>query len=97
MGRVVDTQRLLRSLGLASLPAPVMRGLENMLGVAAFERVCARAGVSAANADVRRQIADAFAAAGIRWTVTEAERSVDLRRAGPLIFYTITPTASPTR
>jgi putative hemolysin len=91
MGRVVNTQRLLRSLGLKSLPAPIMHGLEHMLGITEFERMCASAGVTAANSDVRRQIAEAFAAGDIRWEVTEAARSIDLRRAGPLIFYSNHP------
>ena len=91
MGRIVDTQRILRSLGLASLPAPIVRGLERVLAIVRFERLCAGAGVSASNADVRRQIADVFAAAGIRWEVTDAASSPELTRAGPLIFYSNHP------
>jgi putative hemolysin len=91
MARVVDTQRILRSLGLNSLPAPIVRGLERALGVAQFERLCAGAGVTAANADVRKQIADVFAAADIRWEVSDAARADDIERVGPVVFYSNHP------
>ena len=91
MGRVVDTQRILRSLGLARPPAAIVRFLERVLGVAQFESLCAGAGVTAANADVVRQIADVFAAAGIRWEITEVGGVPAATPDGPLIFYSNHP------
>lgn len=85
--RIVDTKRILISLGIASPPPALIRIVDRVLGVAAFERLCAGAGVTASNADVRRQIADVFAAAGISWEVRDESGGVDLSRAGPLIFY----------
>ena len=91
MGRIVDTRRILRTLGLASPSAAVVRCLERVLGVAQFEHLCARAGVGSSNADVRKQIADVFAAAGIRWEVDDGASSSDGTRSGPLIFYSNHP------
>jgi putative hemolysin len=91
MTRIVDTQRILRALRVASPPEPIMSALEHALGIAQFERLCAGAGVNAGNADVRKQIADVFAAGGIRWEVSDAARPADLKRAGPLIFYSNHP------
>jgi putative hemolysin len=86
-GRIVDTKRILRSLGIASPPDLIVRLIDQALGVAEFETLCAGAGVSASNADVRGQIADVFAAAGIRWKVKDESGGADLSRAGPLVFY----------
>ena len=86
-GRIVDTKHILISLGIASPTPALLRVVDRVLGVAEFERLCASAGVTASNADVRRQIADVFAAAGIGWKVRDESGGVDLSRAGPLIFY----------
>jgi len=85
--RIVDTPRILRSLGFASAPRLVVRALEQALGVTAFERLCARAGVPARNTDVRQQIRDLFAAADIRWEVAERARPGNRFPSGPLVFY----------
>jgi putative hemolysin len=90
MGHIVDTYKILRRAGFAPSP-PIVRLLERALGVTRFERLCAGAGVTAANADVRRQIGDVFAAADIRWEVTEVAGSIDRTRTGPLIFYSNHP------
>src|SRR5262249_44954311 len=87
VGRIVDTKRILRSLGIGSPPDALLRLVDHALGVAACEALCTGAGVSASNANVRRQIADVFAAAGIRWEVKDESGGADLSRAGPLIFY----------
>jgi len=89
--RVVDTKRILNSLGFASPPEAVVRAVERLLGIAEFERLCAGAGVTAANADVLKQIADVFTAADIRWQVDEPVASADLSTAGPLVFYSNHP------
>jgi hypothetical protein len=91
VGSIVDTRRILRTLGIRSLPLPVVRVLERALGVTEFERLCAGADVRAANADVRKQIADVFDAARIRWEVRDAVSSRALKRSGPLIFYSNHP------
>lgn len=83
---IVDTRRILRSLGFAAPPRFVVRAVEQALGVAAFERLCARARVPVANVDVRKQIADLFAAADIRWQSDEPP-SANPVGSGPLIFY----------
>ena len=85
--RIADTARILLSLGFASPPPLVVRAVEQTLGVTAFERLCARAGVTAANADVRRQIADFFATADIRWEAREETRAAARVPSGPLVFY----------
>ena len=85
--RIVDTRRILRSFGLASPPVLLVRAVEQALGIAAFERLCARAGVPVANADVRKQIADLFAAADVRWDASDEARASNVSRSGPLIFY----------
>lgn len=85
--RIVDTRRILSSLGFASAPPVVVRTLEHALGVTAFERLCARAGVPVGNADVRQQIGDLFAAGDIRWEVTEQACPGNRLPSGPLIFY----------
>ena len=90
-GRIVDTARILRSLGIAAPPDALIRLVDQALGAAEFERLCAGAGVTASNANVRRQIADVFAAAGIRWAVKDQSEGVDLPRTGPLIFYSNHP------
>jgi putative hemolysin len=84
---IVDTRRILRSLGFAAPPSLVVRAVERALGVTAFERLCARARVPVANADVRKQISRLFAAAGVRWEATDAAPSSKLIRSGPVIFY----------
>ncbi len=91
MKRVVDTKRILNSLGLASPPDAVVDAVERLLGIAQFERLCAGAGVTAANADVLKQIADVFAAADIRWQLEDTGGSLDLSGAGPLVFYSNHP------
>lgn len=85
--RIVDTPRILRSLGFASPPHLLVRAIEQALGVTAFERLCARAGVPVANADVRKQIAALFAAAGIAWEASEGIRPANDVPSGPLVFY----------
>ncbi|HTS22267.1 MAG TPA: hypothetical protein VMN79_10715 [Casimicrobiaceae bacterium] len=87
MGRVVDTKRILAALGVAAPPDALLRFIERRLGIAEFERLCAGANVRADNADVRGQIADVFAAAGISWEVAGSGASADLSRAGSLVFY----------
>jgi putative hemolysin len=91
LGRVVDTKRILSSLGVASPPEAIVRFLERVLGVAQFESLCAGAGVTAANADVAKQIADVFAAAGIRWEVTDVGGAPAAAPEGPVIFYSNHP------
>jgi putative hemolysin len=85
--RIVDTRRILISLGIASPPPALLRIVDRMLGVAEFERLCTGASVTASNADVRGQIADVFAAADIRWQLRDESGRADLSTAGPLIFY----------
>jgi putative hemolysin len=90
MGRIVDTKRILKSLGIASPPDALLRVVDRMLGVAQFERLCAGAAVTASNTDVRKQIRDVFAAGGIRWHVEDSSGG-DFPRDGPLIFYSNHP------
>jgi putative hemolysin len=89
MSRVVDTQRILAALGIAPTRAMVAIA-ERILGVARFEALCAQARVSKANADVRRQIAEVFAAANIGIEVTDSGDTV-AARTGPLVFYSNHP------
>jgi putative hemolysin len=60
--------------------------IDRALGVAELDRLCAGAGVSASNMEVRKQIRDVFAAGDIRWQV-ENPYGADFPRDGPLIFY----------
>jgi putative hemolysin len=90
MGHTVDTSRILRQLGVV-LPRPIVRWMERTLGVTQFERWCADAGVTAANADVPKQIADVFSAAQIGWQTIEADGAADPAPKGPLIFYSNHP------
>ena len=90
MGRIVDTKRILQSLGVASPPDALLRLVDRTLGVEQFERLCSGAAVTASNTDVRKQIRDVFAAGDIHWRV-ENPNGANFPCDGPLIFYSNHP------
>ena len=91
MGQVIDTEAILRDIGIARMPRSVVRALERVLGATRFEQACAEAGVTKQNADVPRQVDDLLAALDIGYEVTDYGAPEDARASSPVIFYSNHP------